>query len=116
MKPIFKSMLGAAVSIVLASCAQTEARTPVKAAPVGGKFDGVGRVTMHQGQPCAPQVMFNFQPRNSRSPVRLAARFNESRLLTDAARRGRRVHVSGVWRHGREKSCGYVEVATAAQE
>ncbi len=118
MTPIFKSMLVALVSFGFASCAQTEARTPVKtasAAPVGARFDGVGRVTLQQGQPCAPQVMFNFQPRDARSPVGLAARFRESRSLTEASRRGRRVHVAGVWRHGRQKGCGYVEVISVAQ-
>ena len=109
-------MLVAVVSFVFASCAQTEARTPVKAAPVGARFDGLGRVTLQQGQPCAPQVMFNFKPRESRNPVGLAAHFRESRSLTEAARRGRRVHVAGVWRHGRAKGCGYVEVASVIQQ
>ena len=116
MKSFFKSMAVTAFCFGVTSCAQTEARTPMKAAPVGTRFDGSGRVTLHQGQPCAPQVMFNFQPRTAKTPVWLAARFNESRVLTEASRRGRRVHVSGVWRHGREKDCGYVEVTKATQE
>jgi hypothetical protein len=60
--------------------------------------------------------MFNFQPRNAKTQVWLAAHFQDSRLLTDVARRGRRVHVLGVWRHGRDKRCVYVEVSKATQE
>ena len=115
MTTIFKSIMVVMVAFTFANCAQTEARTPLKAAPVGARFDGIGRVTLQQGQPCAPQVMFSFQARDSHSPVGLAARFRESRLLTEAARRGRRVHVSGVWRRGREKACGYVEVGSVTQ-
>jgi hypothetical protein len=118
MKTVFKSMLVVSICLFFANCAQTEARTPVvvKAAPIGSHFDGMGRVTLHQGQPCAPQVMFNFQPRNARTQIGLAARFQESRVLTEAARRGRRIHVMGVWRHGRDKRCAYVEVAKVTEE
>jgi hypothetical protein len=109
MRSIFKSIPAFAVAVVISSCAQTEARTPAKAAPVGSRFDSVGRVTMHQGEPCAPQVMFTLTAQ-FKKPVALAAPFRESRALTEAVRAGRRVHVTGVWRHGRKKDCGYVEV------
>jgi hypothetical protein len=116
MKAILKTIVICILALALASCAQTEARTLAKASPVGTSFEGSGRVTLHQGQPCAPQVMFNFQARNATSAVWLAAHFKESKLLTDAARHNRRVHVSGIWRRGREKGCGFVEVTRAVQE
>lgn len=116
MKTILKTFILSALAFGFASCAQTEARTPVKASPVGTRFDGNGRVTLHQGQPCAPQVMFNFQPRNGSTSVGLAARLQDSRFLTEAARHKRRVHISGIWRHGRDKACGFVEVTRAVQE
>jgi hypothetical protein len=118
MKAILRTMLVVGISFIFANCAQTEARTPVaiKAVASGSHFDAVGRISLHQGEPCAPQVMFNFQPRNAKTQVWLAARLQDSRLLTEAARRGRRVHILGVWRHGRDKHCAYVEVAQATQE
>jgi hypothetical protein len=116
MKAILKTIIISALAFAFASCAQTEARTPVKAAAVGTHFDGSGRVTLHQGQPCAPQVMFNFQPRDGAGSVWLAAHLQDSRFLTEAARHKRRVHVIGIWRHGRDKSCAFVEVTRAVQE
>jgi hypothetical protein len=116
MKVILKTIIVSALAFAFASCAQTEARTPLRASPAGTRFDESGRVTLHRGQPCSPQVMFNFQPRNGSSPVGLAARLQDSKLLTEAVRRKRLVHVSGVWRHGRDKACGFVEVTRAVQE
>jgi hypothetical protein len=109
MRSIFNSILVTTVAAIVTSCAQTEARTPAKAAPAGSSFDETGRVTLHQGEPCAPQVMFSLTAQ-FKKPVALAAPFRQSRILTEAARAGRRVHVAGVWRHGRHKDCGYVEV------
>ena len=114
MKMIFRLAVIPGVALLFASCAQTEARTPMKAAPAGTYYDAVGKVSLHQGQPCAPQVVFVLTAQ-FKGPVGLAARFHESRLLTEAARRGRRLHVSGVWRHGRSPGCAYVEVTQVAQ-
>src|SRR6476660_1960537 len=107
MKMIYRLAFVSAMALLVASCAQTEARTPVKAAPAGTRYDAIGKVSLHQGQPCAPQVVFTLTAQFQR-PVPLAARFHESKLLTEAARRGRRLHVSGVWRHGRSPGCAYV--------
>jgi hypothetical protein len=81
-----------------------------KAAPPGSGFDGVGKVTMHAGQPCTPQIMFDFHGAHSSRSVWLAARMNETKLLTGAARVARRVHVWGVWKRGKDKNCNYVDV------
>lgn len=114
MKKIYRLALVPAIALLFASCAQTEARTPMKPAPAGTHYDALGRVNLHQGQPCAPQVVFILTAQFKR-PVGLAAHFRESKLLTEAARRGRRVHVSGVWRHGRNPECAYVEVTQVMQ-
>src|SRR5207249_11997644 len=110
MKSILSLLLIILTTFAFASCAQmTRAEKPVsKAMPAGSHFDDVGRVTMHAGQPCTPQIMFDF--RGSKHTVSLAARINESKTLTDAAKKHRRVHISGRWQRGREKGCSYVEV------
>jgi hypothetical protein len=96
---------------VAASCAQPERRPPiVKASPVGSAFDEMGRVALHPGQPCTPQIMFDFRSTGSSRLVWLAAPMKATNLLTDAARHRRRVHVSGVWRRGKEQTCNYVHV------
>ena len=52
--------------------------------------------------------MFDFRITGARSVVQLAAPMRETKLLTDAVNRNRRVHVWGVWRHA--NGCDYVEV------
>jgi hypothetical protein len=96
----------------MAGCAQVKKPPPqVKAAPVGLRFDQVGRVALYAGEPCASQIMFDF--RGAGSTVWLAAPRSETDILTDAARKGRRVHVLGKWRHGGQSNCSYVEVTSA---
>jgi hypothetical protein len=112
MKSILTSAAMAAAAVGFASCAQPQKVVAVaKASLAGARFDDVGRVTMHPGQPCATQIMFDFQSANSRAAVWLAARMKDTKLLTDAARRSERVHVSGVWHRGKEKGCSYVDVS-----
>ncbi len=53
--------------------------------------------------------MFDLRRTGSRT-VWLAAPMGESKILTEAAERRRRVHISGKWRRGKERGCGYVEV------
>jgi hypothetical protein len=83
----------------------------VKAMPSGLHFDQVGRVTLYAGEPCAPQIMFDFH--GARSTVWLAAPMWETKILTDAAHKNQPVHVSGKWRRGGQSKCSYVEVTTA---
>ena len=96
----------------IAGCAQIKKPTPqARAAPTGLRFDQIGRVTLFAGEPCTPQIMFDFH--GTRSTAWLAAPRSETDILTDAARKGRRVHVLGKWRHGGQSNCSYVEVTSA---
>jgi len=96
----------------MAGCAQIKKPAPqVKAAAVGSRFDQVGRVTLYAGEPCTPQIMFDFHGRSS--TVWLGAPMWETKILTDAANKNQRVHILGKWRHGARSNCSYVEVTSA---
>jgi hypothetical protein len=96
----------------MAGCAQIKKpASQAKAAAVGSRFDQVGRISLYAGEPCAPQIMFDFY--GAGSTVRLGAPMYETKTLTDAAKKNRRVHISGRWRHGGQSNCSYVEVTTA---
>jgi hypothetical protein len=96
----------------LAGCAQIK-KPPAqaRAAASGLRFDQVGSVTLYPGEPCTPQIMFNF--RSAGSTVWLGAPKNETKILTEAAKDNRRVHISGKWRRGGLSNCSYVEVTSA---
>jgi len=79
--------------------------------PTGLRFDQVGRVTLFAGRPCTPQIMFDFH--GAGSTVLLGAPMAETKTLTDAANKNRRVHILGKWRHGGQSNCSYVEVTNA---
>ena len=106
------SLIAGAALAGMAGCAQIK-KPPAqaRAVPIGLRFDQVGSVTMFPGEPCAPQIMFNF--RSAGSTVWLGARKNETKILTEAAKTNGRVHISGKWRHGAQSNCSYVEVTTA---
>jgi hypothetical protein len=93
-------------------CAQVK-KPPaqLKAVTAGMGFDRVGRVNLFAGEPCAPQIMFSFQGQGS--TAWLAAPKQETRILTEAAKNNRRVHVSGKWRRGAQANCSYVAVTSA---
>jgi len=100
-----------AIAALLASCAEPKKPAAVERASLAGsRFDGVGRVTLHAGQPCTPQIMFDFRATSSNT-VWLAAPMRETKILTEAADRQRRVRISGKWRRGRQTGCSYVDVA-----
>jgi hypothetical protein len=108
---VYSFFAGAALA-GMAGCAQIKKPPPqVKAAPVGLRFDQVGRVALYAGEPCSSQIMFDFH--GAGSTVWLAAARSETDILTDAARKGRRVHVLGKWRRGGQSNCSYVEVTSA---
>jgi hypothetical protein len=104
-------IVGAALA-GMAGCAEVK-KPPaqVKAAAVGSRFDQVGLVRLYAGEPCTSQIMFDFHVAGS--TVWLAAPRSETDILTDAARKDRRVHILGKWRRGGQSNCRYVEVTSA---
>ena len=93
----------------MAGCAQI--KKPVaqaRAMPSGLRFEQVGRVSLYSGEPCASPIMFDFH--GTGSTVWLAASMRETKILTNAAKRNRRVHISGKWHRGEQSNCSYVEV------
>ena len=54
--------------------------------------------------------MFDFRTTGERSTIALAAPMRETKLLTEAANRNRRVQVWGTWQFSRDRSCDYVNV------
>ena len=113
MRNLFLSLIGAGVALSgMAGCAQIKKPAPqLKAAAVGARFDQIGWVSLYAGEPCAPQIMFDFH--GTRSGVSLAAPRRETEILTDAAKKNRRVHVLGKWQRGGQSNCSYVEVTSA---
>jgi len=96
----------------IAGCAQIKKpAAQARAMPTGLRFDQVGSVTLFPGEPCTPQIMFNF--RSAGATVWLGAPKQETKILTEAAKNHRRVHVSGKWRRGGLSNCSYVEVTSA---
>src|SRR2546423_4162733 len=96
----------------MAGCAQIKKpAAQARAVPADVRFDQVGSVTLYPGEPCTPQIMFNF--RTAGSTVWLAAAKHETKTLTEAAKNNRRVHISGKWRRGGQSNCSYVEVTSA---
>jgi hypothetical protein len=95
----------------IAGCAQIKRpAVQTKAAALGSRFDQIGWVSLYGGEPCAPQIMFDFH--GTRSAVSLAAPRRETEILTNAAKKNRRVHVLGKWRRGGQSNCSYVEITS----
>ena len=113
MKKFLVSLLIAGAALAgMAGCAQIKKPAPqVRAAPTGLRFDQVGRVSLYAGEPCTSQIMFDFH--GAGSTVWLAAPKHETKILTDAAKKDQRVHISGKWRRGGQPNCSYVEVTSA---
>jgi hypothetical protein len=111
MKTIFSSSAILVIALGFAGCAEPAKMAAVtKAAPVGSRFEGTGRISLHDGEPCTPQIMFDFKPAGSSRMVWLAAPMHESKFLTEAANRHRSIHVSGTWHRGKDTGCSYVSV------
>jgi hypothetical protein len=111
-KFLVSSLIAAAALAGMAGCAQIKKPAAhIRAVPTGLRFDQVGRVSLYAGEPCTSQIMFDF--RGAGSTVWLAAPKHETKILTDAAKKDQRVHISGKWRRGGQPNCSYVEVASA---
>ena len=117
MKLLPTFVLTCALTVAVTVFAQTDkhktSRT-ISAPAVGSRFAGVGKITLHRGEPCTSQIVFDFH--RSREIVWLAAAVHESRILTDAAKDRRAIRITGVWKRGASSGCHYVEVKTAAVE
>ena len=111
-KNLLIRVIAGAALVGMAGCAQIKKPAlQARAAPAGVRFDQVGLVSLFPGEPCTPQIMFNF--RSAGSTVWLGARKQETKILTEAAKNNRRVHISGKWRRGGVSNCSYVEVTSA---
>jgi hypothetical protein len=113
MKNLLSKSLFAGIALAgMAGCAQIKKpAAQVNATAFGSRFDQVGRVSLYAGEPCTPQIMFDFHA--TQSTVSLAAPMRETKILTDAANKNQRVHISGRWRRGGESNCSYVQVTSA---
>lgn len=97
---------------VLASCTQLEKpAAPAHAPRIGSRVSTVGKVTLHPGQPCTPQIMFDLRVTGARGTVQLAAPMAETRVLTEAAQRNRRVRVWGIWQDSGQPGCNFISVS-----
>ena len=111
-KFLLTRFIAIAALVGMTGCAQLKKpAAQVRAVPAGVRFDQVGSVTLYPGEPCTPQIMFDFH--GSGSTVRLGAPKHETKILTEAAKNNRRVHISGKWRRGGQSNCSYVEVTSA---
>jgi hypothetical protein len=109
---LFNSLIAGAALAGMAGCAQIKKPMPqTRAVPTGLRFDQIGLVKLYAGEPCTSQIMFDFH--GGGSTALLAAPRYESDILTEAANKNRRVHVSGKWRHGGQSNCSYVQVTNA---
>ena len=113
MRLFLKSLVMGAFATGLATSAAM-AKAPVRAASNSSRFEATGKVTMHAGRPCASQIMFDFRAVRSSNTICLAALMRDSRVLTDAARQRRSVHISGVWKRGLDRTCSYVNITSVA--
>ena len=110
-KPLVSLFVAVAALAGMAGCAQVK-KPPaqVRAAAVGSHFDQVGAGYVVCRRAVHPQIMFDFH--GAGSTVWLAASMQETKILTDAAKKNRRVHISGRWRRGGQSNCSYVEVTS----
>ena len=107
----FNWLITGIVMAGMAGCAQIKKPPPqARAAPAGLRFDQVGRVSLYAGEPCTSPIMFDFH--GAGSTAWLAAPRHETDILTAAANKNLRVHISGKWRRGGQSNCSYVEVTS----
>src|SRR5436305_11724075 len=109
---VLNLFVAAAALAGMIGCAQIKKpATQARAMPAGLHFDQVGRVSLYAGEPCTPQIMFDFH--STRSTVWLAASRRETDILTSAASKNEHVHILGRWRRRGLSNCSYVQVTSA---
>src|SRR5437763_16558245 len=100
MKKFLSSWVIAGAALAgMAGCAETK-KPPAqaRAVPAGVRFDQVGSVTLYLGEPCTPQIMFNF--RGGGPTVWLGAPKRQTKIPTEAAKNNRPLQNAGKWRRG----------------
>jgi len=107
------------IAVALAGCA--EPNKPVRAEKavsiqVGAPFNAVGAVSLHAGQPCASQIMFDFRRANSTRTISLAANAKDEKSLADATTCDCPIHIVGIWRRGSSLNCYYVSVTSVVRD
>src|SRR5579864_3225441 len=118
MRLISRLPLALAIAI-FAGCAQPQKPLTVEratAVQVGSRFDGVGTVSLHAGQPCASQIMFDFRRPQSARTIWLAANAKDTKVLTDATTCDCPIHIIGFWRRGSSPNCYFVSVTSAVRD
>lgn len=102
------------LALIVAGCAEAKTKSVSASArstsSSSSKFEGIGRVAYHRGQPCAAPIMFDFNVGFGET-VWLAAGFKDEKILADAAAHHRRVRVFGNWRRGAATGCRYISVS-----
>ena len=112
MKNVLRRICLTSLAFIIAGCAEAKTKSAVTAArSTSSKFEGIGRVSYHGGQPCAAPIMFDFDVGFGET-VWLAAGFKDEKILADSIKHKRRVRVFGTWRHGRDRGCDYVTVSS----
>jgi hypothetical protein len=113
-----RSFVILAIAVSVAGCAEPSKPVVAEraAVQVGSRFDAVGTVTLHSGQPCASQIMFDFRGVRSTRTIWLAAGARDEKMLTEATSCDCPVHVTGTWRRGRSPNCSYVSVTSVDLE
>ncbi len=108
------TIAGAVLLISMFGASGASRPSPAPVAPAKGtRFDSVGHVSLHAGQPCTSQIMFDF---HGRTLIWLAAPKHETAILTEAVQHHQRVRVAGLWRRGSQPGCAFVEVTSAVPE
>ena len=114
-KPFYGRAAILATTFAFGACAGS-GDLMAKSGAAGSRFSDQGKITLHRGQPCTSQIVFDFHPLESKAVVWLAADAHDSRKLTDAARTRNRVRIAGPWKRGRQNGCAYVDVTKVAVE
>lgn len=113
MKYFLRQICLTSLLLIAAGCADAKSKTapnPARSISLSStKFEGIGRVKYHRGQPCAAPIMFDMDVGFGET-VWLAAGFKDEKILADAIKQRRRVRVFGNWKRGSSAACRYISV------
>src|SRR5438874_11202324 len=96
----------------MAGCAQIKKpAAQARAVPADVRFDQVGSVTLYPGEPCTPQIMFNF--RGGAPTGWLGAPKHQTKIHTEGAKNNRPDPNAGKWSRGGQSNFNDVEGKSA---